>query len=85
MPIRIKRDIYGQKLPSRAKAVYIYLCDRADAEGVCFPSHRTIGADLGLSVSTVKRALADLEQAECIKKCARTLKRGGRTSNVYQV
>ena len=85
MPIRIKRDIYGLKLPSRAKAVYIYLCDRAGEGGTCFPSHRTIGADLGLSVSTVKRALADLEQAGCIAKCARTLKRGGRTSNVYQV
>ena len=83
--MRIKRNIYAQKLPSRAKAVYIYLCDRADAEGMCFPGHKTIAADLGISVSTVKRAIADLEQAGCMEKTARFHRRNGRRSNLYQV
>ena len=81
----IKRDIYALKLPHRAVAVYMYLCDRAGETGACFPSHSTIADDLGLSVSTVKRALHDLEQAGCITKSARTLGRGGRTSNLYTV
>ncbi|MDL2274310.1 helix-turn-helix domain-containing protein, partial [Oscillospiraceae bacterium OttesenSCG-928-G22] len=38
----IKRDIYALGLPHRAVAVYMYLCDRADDAGACFPSHRTI-------------------------------------------
>jgi len=85
MCLRIKRDIYDQKLPSRAKVVYIYLCDRANDEGTCFPSHRKIAEDLGLSVSTVKRAIRDLEQAEVIEKAARFHLKNGRRSNLYHI
>ncbi len=81
----IKRDIYELNLPHRAVAVYMYLCDRADDSGSCFPSHRTIAGDLGLSISTVKRALSDLEVAGCVAKTSRTMQRGGRTSNLYEV
>lgn len=73
------------KLPHRAVAVYMYLCDRANKDGICFPSHRTIARDLDLSVSTVKRALADLETAGCVAKVSRQLERGGRTSNLYML
>lgn len=50
------------ELPSRAKAVYMYLRDRSDAEGKCWPGIKTIASDMKLSRSTVKRALHDLEQ-----------------------
>jgi predicted transcriptional regulator len=83
--IIVKRDIYAMDLPHRAVAVYMYLCDRADGGGESFPSHRTIAGDLGMSVSTVKRAIADLEQAGCVAKAERRLERGGRTSNLYVV
>jgi DNA-binding transcriptional regulator YhcF (GntR family) len=63
----------------------MYLCDRANDAGECYPSHRTIAEDWGMSVSTVKRALEDLETAGCIKKSARHLERGGRTSSQYYV
>lgn len=85
MNILIKRDIYALDLPHRAVAVYMYLCDRAGTTGSCFPSHKTIAGDLGLSVSTIKRAIADLENAGCIIKSPRHLKKRGRTSNLYQV
>ena len=65
--------------------VYIYLCDRANNEGSCFPSHRKIAKDLGLSISTVKRAIKDLEQAEVIEKAARFHLKNGRRSNLYWV
>ena len=81
----IKRDIYALELPHRAVAVYMYLCDRANAEGTSFPSHKTIAKDLGLSVSTVKRALKDLEAAACTEKTARFLPKRGRSSNLYTV
>ena len=38
----------------------MYLKDRADSEGRCWPAIRTIALELGLSRSTVKRALDDL-------------------------
>ena len=47
------------ELPSRARAVYMYLRDRADSEGKCWPGIKTIASDMRLSRSTVKRALTD--------------------------
>lgn len=81
----IKRNIYALRLPHRAVAVYMYLCDRAGKDGESFPSHRTIAADLGLSVSTVKRAIKDLQQAGCIEKSPRYRQHRGQTSNLYKV
>ena len=55
--------IYAEEhLSHREKAVYIYLRDRADASGVCWPGIKTIARELGLSPRTVQRALADLER-----------------------
>ena len=49
------RNIYNSNLSHRAKSVYMYLKDRADSEGRCWPAIRTIALELGLSRSTVKR------------------------------
>ena len=38
------------ELPSRAKAVYMYLRDRSDAEGKCWPGIKTIASDMKLKV-----------------------------------
>ena len=47
------RNIYNSNLSHRAKSVYMYLKDRADSEGRCWPAIRTIALELGLSRSTV--------------------------------
>ena len=73
------------ELPHRAKSVFIYLCDRADGQGKCWPGIKTIAEDLNLSRSTVKRALADLEKACYIEKAARHRDNGSNTSNLYTV
>ena len=49
------RNIYNSNLSHRARSVYMYLKDRADSEGRCWPAIRTIALELGLSRSTVKR------------------------------
>lgn len=74
-----------QELTHRAKAVYMYLCDRSDAEGKCWPGIKTIAADLGLSRSTVKRALTDLERLGYLKRQARHRENGSWTSNLYMI
>lgn len=43
--------IWADDLPSRAVTVYMYLRSRADREGKCFPSVRTISRDTKLSGS----------------------------------
>lgn len=73
------------ELPSRARAVYMYLCDRSDSEGKCWPGIKTIAVDMKLSRSTVKRALADLEQHGYLKKLLRYRENGSSTSNLYSI
>ena len=73
------------ELPSRAKAVYMYLRDRSDAEGKCWPGIKTIASDMKLSRSTVKRALDDLCRAGLLQKDPRWRENGSLTSNLYHV
>lgn len=78
------RNIYGaspDELPHRARAVYMYLKDRAGKGQDCWPAVNTIAADLQLSRSTVKRALNDLVKAELIEKEPRYRENGSNTSN----
>ena len=79
------REIYSTNLPHRAIAVYMYLRDRADKNGACFPAISTIAADLKMSKSTVKRALGDLEKAQYIRHERRYRQSGGNSSNLYFV
>ena len=79
------RNIYASDLSHRARAVYMYLKDRSDAEGRCWPAIKTIAKELGLSSSTVKRALDELCQAGLLTKESRWRENGGRTSNLYRL
>jgi len=63
----------------------MYLKDRADKDGKCYPAIATIAADLKLSRSTVKRAIADLINCGRIKKEQRWRENGGRSSCMYYV
>lgn len=77
------REIYSTNLPHRAIAVYMYLRDRADKNGQCFPAISTIASDLKMSKSTVKRALSDLEKAHYIRHERRYRQSGGNSTNLY--
>ena len=77
--------IYASELPHRTKAVYMYLKDRADKDDKCWPAIKTIAKELGLSSSTVKRALDELCQAGLLTKESRWRENGGRTSNLYRL
>ncbi len=73
------------ELSHRALSVYMYLRDRSDAESKCWPGINTIAADLHLSRSTVKRAIADLEKAGYLQKDYRYRENGSHTSNLYTI
>lgn len=76
-------SIYAEDLPHRAKTVYMYLRDRADKDGRCYPAMGTIAKELKLSRSTVKRAIADLEKTGHLQKEQRWRENGGRSSLLY--
>lgn len=75
-------SIYAQDLPHRVVAVYMYLRDRTDAEGKCYPSIKTIGRELSLSRSTVKRALKDLEAKGYMRREPRWRENGSSSSSM---
>ena len=77
--------LYRMELPHRAIAVYIYLADRANKEGKCWPAIPTIASDLKLSQSTVRRALQDLRKAELLKTEQRYRSKGGKSSLLYKI
>ena len=80
------QSIYADdRLPHRCKTVYIYLRDRSATSCSCWPGVKTIGSDLRLSRSTVKRALDDLCQAGLVTKETRWRENGGLTSNLYRL
>ncbi|MBS5284765.1 MAG: helix-turn-helix domain-containing protein [Clostridiales bacterium] len=75
--------IYASELPHRAKAVYMYLKDRCNATGQCYPAIGTIARELNLSRRTVERAIQDLEKAGLLQKEQRWRENGGRSSLLY--
>ena len=53
-----------QNLPTNQKMVLLMLANRTNHDtGRCDPSHNRLAADCGMGVTTLKRALAALEQA----------------------
>ena len=76
------QNIYHSDLSHRARAVYMYLKDHADNEGRCWPGIRTIAAELGLSRSTVKRAL---DGAGLLTREPRWRENGSHSSNLYRL
>jgi len=80
------RNIYGaEDLSHRAVSVYMYLRDRANKDGTCYPAIKTIAKDLKLSVSTVKRAIADLVEHGDLQTEQRWRENGGRSTILYQI
>ena len=76
-------SLYSSELPHRARAVYMYLHERADKDGKCYPAIGTIAKELKLSRSTVKRAIADLGKSGRLHKEQRWRENGGKSSNLY--
>lgn len=78
-------SLYAEDIPHRAIAVYMYLKDRANKDGTCYPAIGTIAKDLKLSRRTVQRAIADLEQSGNLIKEQRWRENGGKSSLLFTV
>ena len=77
--------LYNTDLPHRAISVYIYLYDRTNKQGECWPAVSTIAKDLKLSSSTVRRALKDLRKECLIETKQRYRTKGGKSSLLYKL
>ena len=80
----MKQRAYQSSLKSRALQVLLYLIDRAGREQTCFPAVPTIGRELHISISTVKRAMKELVESGYVTKESRFRDGNrGQTSNLY--
>ena len=77
--------LYRSELPHRAVTVYIYLHDKANKKGICWPAIPTIATELKLSQSTIRRALHDLRDAGLITTVQRYRENGGKSSLSYKL
>ena len=74
---------WSLKIPSRFKFVVVALADMADEDESCYPGHERLADMTGQSVSTVQRAVNQLEQWGLIIRERRHTKAGYRTSDRY--
>ena len=80
----MKQRAYQSSLKSRALQVLLYLIDRTNREQTCFPVVPTIGRELHISISTVKRAMKELVESGYVTKESRFRDGNrGQTSNLY--
>ncbi len=77
--------LYRMQLPHCAVSVYIYLSDRANKDGECWPAIPTIATELKLSQSTVRRALRDLRKAGLLQTEQRYRSKGSKSSLLYKL
>ena len=78
-------SLYAEDIPHRAIAVYMYLKDKANKDGTCYPAIGTIAKDLKISRRTVQRAITDLEQSGYLIKEQRWRENGGKSSLLFTV
>lgn len=86
--LELKQFAQKSDLKSRSLSILIYLIDRMDnKKRTCFPSLATIGKQLHISLSTVKRAMKELyEKGFLICESRFTEKKNGaQTSNLYTI
>ncbi len=74
-----------RELPHRAIAVYLYLEDRANENGECWPSLNKMASELKLSRSTIRRALKDLREVKLVTTRQRYRANGGKSSLCYTI
>ena len=79
-------SLYASELPHRAVAVYMYLKDRADKDGKCYPAikNNRRGAE-AVPPAPSSRAIADLINCGRIRKEQRWRENGGKSSCMYYV
>ena len=71
------------RLSQKAKMIYLYLKRRGGKDGKAWPSVKTIAGDLGISESSVRRGIRELEKEKLLSVRAAFRTNGARTSNRY--
>lgn len=82
--ITVPNRKYLQNLSATAQALFVWICNYADDDGICFPSRSTLAKKLNTSDRTVDTYLKELEEKGFIKKTNRFYE-NEKISNEYQL
>lgn len=86
MSVHYMAKVWDTEFPNATrKLVALALADHASAEGICWPSIRTIGQMCGISETQVREHIAGLQEAGILEKKARTTDTGRQTSNLFRI
>ena len=77
--------LYSSEVSPHAKLTYVTIQSHVNAHATAWPTRSTIAEESGMSDSTVKRAVGELERLGVIEVRRRKLPNGRQTSNVYRV
>src|SRR5262245_29766451 len=77
--------VWRDELHPSSKLILLYLAERADEYGDCWPGHEKIAEGTGLSVRSVKRRLPPLVELGLVETWRRHRPDGTRTSNGYRL
>ena len=86
-PPHIDLREWARQVPLRGttKCALLGLVMHCDAKGVCWPSIKTLSNTIGLSCTTVKTGIRELQQGGLITVTHRNRGKTGRQSNLYQL
>ena len=62
----VRRDVFSYELGAKELAVYMYLAYLCHRNGYAIVRHNIIGERCGLSVASVKRAIANLQDKKLV-------------------
>lgn len=79
----IENTLIQAKISPTAKAVYLALAMRADRDGSCWPSFKTISEDANVSRPTAMKAVKELEANGFLEVVKRPSEIGDADSNLY--
>lgn len=83
--ITMSNYIFNNQIDVHSKIVYAGLKKFSNGEGICFPSRNTLVELCKISLSTVRKAINNLVDANILNKQERYRQNGSQTSNLYSL
>jgi len=77
--------IFEQSVSTRAKIVYLYLCECANSGGQSSPGRKTIAKSCSICERTVDKAVAELIDAGLLSMSPRVNEDGERMTNLCTI
>ncbi len=77
---------YLKGKPSQLQSVYLWICEHADEDGICFPGRELIAEEAGVNIKSVDKYIKKMVEDEVLVKSSRKkIGTNQNLSNQYQI